>query len=215
MISRFFNFFDRGLTWADLLWRLITFIVVIFGGTTTALLAKASELFRGSSPFIWVLIGITTSFILIFIFYLFNLSRKQAAKAKYLQSLSVTTLSINPLLDNFEDRIIKLSDLQLPLNKAHQHKLFKRCKIVGPGAIAILGGTYNKSGFINCGDIFVVPNDTYLTGVIGLENCTLDQCELINITIFISNTPQNIESLLSMNARLIIGEFGKGNKALN
>lgn len=206
-MNKFFSFFDRGLTWADLLWRLITSIVVVFGGTIAALLAKASELFRNSSPLIWLLVGILTALALTSIFFLFNLSRKQAANAKYLDSLSTPISNINPLLGTFEDKIIKLSDLQLPLNQTHKHKHFKRCKIVGPGAVAILGGTYIQTNFINCGDVFVVPNHTHLTGVIGLEGCTLDGCELIDITLITSNSKQNIESFLNMNVRVIVGEL--------
>lgn len=206
-MNKLFNFFDRGLTWADLLWRLITFIVVIFGGTTAALLAKASELFRNSSPLIWFLVGILTALALTLIFFLFNLSRKQAANAKYLDSLSNPVSNINPLLGTFEDKIIKLSDLQLPLNQNHKHKHFKRCKIVGPGAVAILGGSYIDTIFTNCGDVFAIPNHVHLTGVIGLEGCTLDQCELIDITLFTSDSQSNIETFLKMNARVIVGEL--------
>ncbi|MCK4087580.1 hypothetical protein HCY58_11025 [Acinetobacter radioresistens] len=206
-MGKIFHIFDRGLSWADLLWRLITLIIIIFGGTTAAFLAKASELFKNSSLLVCFLIGIITALVLNLIFYLFNLSRKQAANTKYLNALSNPVSNINPLLGTFEDNVIKLSDLQLPLNQSHEHKHFKRCKIVGPGAVAILGGTYINTNFINCGDVFIIPDHTNLTGVIGLIGCTLDNCELIDITIFTSNSPKNIENLLKLNARVIVGDL--------
>lgn len=206
-VNKFFSFFDRGLTWADLLWRLVTFIIVLFGGTTAALLAKASELFKGSSPFVWLTIGIFSTLILSSVFCLINISRKQAANAKYLSLLSSPISTINPLMNTFEDKIIKLSDLQLPLNQIHKFKHFRRCKIVGPGTIAMLGGTYSNSGFINCGDIIMVPEHTFLTGVIGLDSCTIESCELIDITIITRSSPENIAAFKGLNSRIIVGEF--------
>lgn len=202
-----FNIFDRGISWADFLWRAITFIVVVFGGTTTALLAKTSELLKNSSPFISVVIGIVASFVLMLILYLFQLSRKQSAHAKYLNSMSVTTSNINPLAENFENEIINLSDLYLPLNDLHSYKHFKGCKIVGPGALVLLGGTFNYSSFEECGDVIMLPNQSKLAGIVCLENCTLTQCTLINMTIITNYSPDTIEAILQMKGRVIIGEF--------
>lgn len=206
-MNKLFNFFDRGLTWADWLWRLVTFLIVIFGGTTAALLAKASELFRNSSPLIWFFIGIITAFVLTLTFYLFNLSRKQAASAKYLNSLSTPSSNINPLLAIFEDKVIKLSDLELPLNAAHEQKVFKRCKIIGPGTLAILGSTLNEGGFIECGDVIAVPPGIHLPGVMVLKNCTLNQCHLINMTIVTINNQSEINNFTILGMRVITGEF--------
>ena len=204
-MNKFFSFFDRGLTWADLLWRLITFVIVIFGGTTAGLLAKASELFRNSSPLVWFLIGILATFALTLIFFLFNLSRKQSAHTKYLQNLSIVSSTINPLSESFENTIIKLSNLHLPLGSPHIKKTFKGCTIIGPGAIAIIGGGYYDNRFTNIGDIILVPNDTVLQGVIMLEHCTFTNCRFINLTIISSNDASYVKLFEEMGARVLVG----------
>lgn len=204
-MNKFFSFFDRGLTWADLLWRLITFVIVIFGGTTAALLAKASELFRNSSPLIWFLVGILTALALTLIFFLFNLSRKQAANAKYLQNLALPSSAINPLSTNFENTIIKLSDLYLPLGMPHAKKTFKGCSIVGPGAIFILGGSYYDNGFVNCGDVILLPDGATLQGVTILDHCTFTNCKFINLTIISSDESSNLEKFKQISMNIIAG----------
>ncbi|MDV7579288.1 hypothetical protein ACLN6O_10630 [Acinetobacter sp. PVC-6A] len=207
MVKKIFGFLDRGVSWAEIIWKVIAFSIVLLGGTTTAFLAKVSDLFKNYSLFISVLIGILTAFLLTLLFYFINLARKSSAEIDYLNKLSQPSSAINPLSENYENRVIKLSDLQLPLNSPHQNKFFKRCQIIGPGSIFILSGSYSNTQFINCGDVILVPEGVRLAGIIILKNCMLDQCTLIDITIITSNTPENIASLKAMGARLIVGEL--------
>ncbi|WP_151958190.1 hypothetical protein, partial [Acinetobacter guillouiae] len=114
MISRIFGIVDRSVSWAEIVWKAITFIVVAFGGTTTAIIANTSEVFKNYSLFISLLIGIATSIVLVILFYFINLSRKQSAQVEYFNKLSLHNSEINPLSESFLNKVINLSDLQLP-----------------------------------------------------------------------------------------------------
>lgn len=214
-MKKILNIFDRGLTWADFLWRIIGFAFVFFGGTIAGLSAKASDIFKNSSPLIWIFISLATSLTIILILYLFNLSRKQSAEKKYFETLSIVPFNINPISENFENTIIRLSDLYLPLNQHHAHKTFKNCKITGPGAIFLAGGSFNNTGFLQCGDVLAIPTEVELPGVITLLNCTLNRCELINLTIIISNSKTNIDDIVRMGGRVIISDMIKDKNGLN
>lgn len=190
MIKKFLNSLKSGAEWAELLWKIIALILVIFGTTATALLAKASTQINQLGSFVWVAVGIISCLIFTLIVYLVNLSKKKNSEtnmlnveANYLASLASPKSSINPLSEVFQDQVIYLPDLYLPRKQLHKNKLFKRCKIVGPGAIALLGGSYMNSSFSETGSIIVLPDETMLTGVLVLENCTVDECELIGVTI--------------------------------
>jgi hypothetical protein len=93
-------------------------------------------------------------------------------------------LIVNPLEESFKDLVIPVESLRLPTVQLHENKHFKRCKFIGPASIAIIGGNYINDGFLECGDIVALPNDVYLTGMIVLKNCTVENCEFIRTTIF-------------------------------
>lgn len=95
-------------------------------------------------------------------------------------------LIVNPLEESFKDLIIPVESLRLPLTQLQENKHFRRCKFVGPGTIAFLGSTFRNTGFLDCGDILPVPEGTYLTGVVALKNCTVEDCEFIRVTLLLS-----------------------------
>lgn len=165
------DIFGSHLSAAEWAWRIITFAVVAGGGTTAGFLSKSSELFSTAGPLGWMFVAVCTSGAIALIFFFIKLGNRQSAEANYLQVLSQPKSGINPLAENFADQIIYLPDLFLPQKQLHSNKQFKRCKLVGPGAIAILGGTLNRCEFDECGTLIVIPEDSILTGVLVLENC--------------------------------------------
>lgn len=92
-------------------------------------------------------------------------------------------LIVNPLEEAFKDLVIPVEALRLPLKQLQEGKHFKRCKFVGPGVIMFLGATLRHTGFYDCGDIVPVPDGAYLTGVVALKDCTIEDCEFIRVTI--------------------------------
>ncbi|MEC5207380.1 hypothetical protein QF022_002336 [Vogesella perlucida] len=204
MMKKFFEWtgiFESHLSAAEWAWRIITLMVVVGGGTTAGLLAKGSQLFSALGPLAWMAIGLFAAGIVSLIFFLVKLGNLRSAESAYFQTLTQPRTSINPLAESFTDQIIYLPDLYLPRKQLHSHKLFKRCKIVGPGAIAILGGSYVHSGFIEAGSLVVLPENTYLTGVLVFENCTVEHCEFIGVTLLVNK--QAGEAFKAMGAPVV------------
>jgi hypothetical protein len=188
-VKNFFHWtglFESNLSAADWAWRLVTLMVVAGGGTTAGLLARGSELFRAAGPLSWFVIGIIGAVLVALIAFLVNLARRQSAEAAYLQVMSQPRGRVNPLSESFVDQVIYLPDLYLPRRQVHSNKQFKRCKLVGPGAIAMLGGTYIRTNFVEAGSPIVLPDNTILSGVLVLENCTVEDCEFVGITLLIN-----------------------------
>lgn len=182
------SLFETGLSAAEWAWRIVTLVIIGGGGTITGSLAKADPLLKQLGPIYWVAVGLVTSLVIVFVFFLFKAAILKQAEADFTASMAIPPNSINPLTDNFADVVIPVEDLRLPKLQLHENKHFKRCKFVGPASIAILGGNYLNSGFSDCGDIIALPDNVYLTGIVVLKNCTVEDCEFIRTTIF---TDQN------------------------
>jgi hypothetical protein len=189
MLKKFFHWsglFESNLSAAEWAWRILTLIVVASGGTTAGLLARGTELFRSVGPLAWFAVGLVSAILIATIFLLANVARRQSAEATFMQALSQPRDKVNPLAESFADQVIYLPDLYLPRRQVHSNKQFKRCKLVGPGAIAILGGAYIGTSFLEAGSPIVLPEDTVLTGVLVLENCTVEDCQFIGITLLVN-----------------------------
>ena len=118
------------------------------------------------------------------ILYFVKSANHKQSLAELNATLATPRNSVNPLAHTFVDLIISVEDLRLPTVQLHENKLFKRCKFVGPAAIAIQGGTYVNNGFIECGDIIALPEGAYLTGITALRNCTVEDCDFVKVSVF-------------------------------
>lgn len=200
-LFRWAGLFESNLSAAEWAWRIFTFFVVAGGGTTAGLLARGTELFKAAGPIGWFAVGILSAILVAIIFLLVNIARRQSAEAVYMQALAQPKGNINPLAESFSDQVIYLPDLYLPRRQVHTNKQFKRCKIVGPGAIAMIGGTYVNNVFLEAGSPIVLPESIMLTGVLVLENCTVENCEFIGITLFVNR--QAGEAFIKMGAPVV------------
>jgi hypothetical protein len=174
--------FDSHLSSAEWLWRIVNALIIAGGGTTSALLAQGSELFKSAGTVAYVGVGLVTALLIALTLFLYQRSKLDHAQAAYFRALAVTPSSINPLAPNYADVIIRVADLFVAGAQSHEHKQFRRCKIMGPGAICLKGGNYVQTNFVNTTTIAVPPN-TALFGMPALVMCTLDECELIDLTI--------------------------------
>lgn len=91
--------------------------------------------------------------------------------------------TINPLEEAFKDKVISMDAMRLPTIQLHENKHFKRCKFVGPAALAIIGGNYVSTRFLDAGDVVALPDNTTLTGVVVFKNCIVEECEFIRVSI--------------------------------
>jgi hypothetical protein len=179
------SFFETGLSAAEWAWRIVTFVIIGASGTGAALIAKADPILKALGPIYWVGAGAVVALFFSLILFLIKSSQLRQTEADLYRAMNVHRSTVNPLLNSFTDLIIPIEDLRLPKIQLHENKHFKRCKFVGPAAIAILGGTYKNSAFLDCGDVIVLPEKVILTGIIILKNCTVEECEFIRTTIFV------------------------------
>lgn len=177
--------FETSLSAAEWTWRIVAFLFIGASGAVTAFIAKADPVLKELGPIYWIGAGAIVGLIISLILYLIKSSQLKQTEADLNRSMAVPRSTINPLLNSFADSIIPVEDLRLPKVQLHENKHFKRCKFVGPAAVAIMGGTYVNSGFLDCGDIIALPDNVTLTGIVVLKNCTVEDCEFIRISIFV------------------------------
>jgi hypothetical protein len=184
-MKKVFEFMNLSLSTAELMWKAFTVLVILAGGTTAGILAKGTQLFESAGLLVWYGIGLAACLIIAIIFFIVQASQRAAAQANLTNALASRPTDINPLLASFENRIIPVHALHLPGTPLHEHKQFKRCKFVGPGAIALLGGTFVNSKFLNTGHILTIPDNTYVTGIPVLKNCTIEDCDFLQVTLIV------------------------------
>lgn len=133
----------------------------------------------------WFGVGLLAALLTSLIIYLVRAAQRAAAEASVATAIAAKSTRINPLRANFSDEVIHLADLHLPGKQVHEHKQFRNCKFVGPGAIVLLGGTFVRSEFHDIGHILTLPDNTFVTGIIVLQNCTVEDCEFYRTTLLV------------------------------
>lgn len=184
-MKKLFEYLKLSASAAELAWKVFTFVVVAAGGTTAAVLAAGSELFKNAGPLAWLAVAITAALVFAMVLYLVAAASSARASAMLTTALSSRPSSINPLLRNFEDLVIPIEALRLPGMSVHDHKSFRRCKFVGPGALALLGGTFVRSNFNNIGHLIPLPEEIFLTGITALRGCTVEDCDFYSVTLLV------------------------------
>ncbi len=182
-IHQALSLFDTTLSSAEWAWRIVVLAAIGGSGTAGGIIARATPFLRDLGPLYWLVVGLITALASALVLFLVKAANHKQSLADLNAALAVPRSTVNPLSHTFSDVIIPVEDLRLPTQQLHENKLFKRCKFVGPATIAIQGGTYLKSGFNECGDIIALPDGIYLTGVTALRNCTVEECEFIQVTI--------------------------------
>jgi len=180
------NIFATSMSAAEWAWRLLTVLVIGGSGTITGFFASKSPFFKELGMLVWIAIGLIGAISVSLIFYLIKSAQNQAAMAEYTRSVSQPKSRVNPLLESFKDQIIPVEELRVPGIQVHENKHFKHCKFVGPAAIAIVGCRMIKTNFIDGGDIISLPNNTVLTGIIVLKNCTVEDSVFYRITMMVN-----------------------------
>ncbi|WP_156924405.1 hypothetical protein [Derxia gummosa] len=184
-MKKIIDFIKLTVWTAEFAWKIVTFLIVAAGGTTAGLLASGLEVFNSYGWLAWFGVALLAALITALIIYLVRASQLASAEAAVASAIAAKSSQINPLLSSFSDVVIHLADLHLPGRQVHEHKQFRRCKFVGPGAIALIGGTFVRSGFYEIGHILIIPDNTFVSGITVLMNCTVEDCEFFRTAILI------------------------------
>jgi hypothetical protein len=182
-LKKFFEFLRLSVTTAGAVWKVVTFLIILAGGTTAGVLAAGTQLFKSFGPLASFAAALLAALVTALILFLVRKSQNAAAQANLATALASRPSEVNPLLKTFEDAIIPIHALRLPGAPVHRYKHFRRCKFVGPGAMALFGGTFVQSKFQECGDLLTLP-DAMITGLTVLQDCTVEDCEFYQITLF-------------------------------
>ncbi len=183
--------FNTGMSFVDWAWKILTIAVIGGGGTAGGLLASDSPFFKELGMLAWVSIGFICAISIALIFYLIKSAENQSAQAEYTRIVSQPKSHVNPLQESFKDLVIPVEELRVPGVQVHENKHFKRCSFVGPAALALMGGNFIRTSFNETGDIVPLPNNTFLTGIIVLKNCTVEDCNFYRTTLMVSEDQAN------------------------
>jgi hypothetical protein len=184
-MKKFLDSFKLTVWTAEFTWKIVTFLIITAGGTTAGFLASGLAIFHSLGLLAWFGIGLLAALVTALIIYLVRAAQRASAEAAVATAIAAKSTQINPLMANFADSIIRIADLHIPGKQVHEHKQFRRCKFVGPGAIALIGGTFHHSSFYEIGHILTIPDNTFVTGITVLMNCTVEDCEFFQTTILI------------------------------
>ncbi len=174
---------DTTLSITERLWTVFSFLAIGGTGVVGAFMARATPLLKGLGAVYWLGIGVGTALCAAMILYLIKASRLKDSYRRINDAFVAPTSGINPLNATFIDQVIKIEDLYFPTDSIHLSKHFRRCKIVGPGALVISGGSYNKCNFFAIGDVIPLPEGTHATGVPVLLRCTVEECDFVQVTL--------------------------------
>lgn len=183
--------FNTGMSFVDWAWKILTIAIIGGGGTVSGFLASDSPFFKEFGMLAWVSIGFLCAILIALIFYLIKSAENQSAQAEYTRIVSQPKSHVNPLQESFKDLVIPVEELRVPGVQVHENKHFKRCSFVGPAALALMGGNFIRTRFSETGDIIPLPNNTLLTGIIVLKNCTVEDCSFYRTTLMISEDQAN------------------------
>lgn len=176
---------DTALSIGEWVFRVATVVGIGTGGVSAWFLAKLDPFFSGKSLLYWYAVALITGIVIAATIWLAMSAFAKQALTKYYASLAIPKSDINPLDTIFVDKMIAIEDLRLPHHQLHERKHFIGCKFIGPGSIGIMGGSYTYSAFTEIGDVVAIPDGTSLSGLVILQDCSVESCEFIRVSIFV------------------------------
>jgi hypothetical protein len=184
-MKRLLEYFSLSVSAADAAWKVFAFLVIAAGSTTAGVLAAGSALLGSAGWLVWFSVAVAAGLAFCLMLYLVAAASQARAAASLSTAMASRPNVVNPLAKSFEDMVIPIESLKLPGMQVHEYKSFQRCKFVGPGAMAFLGGTFVMSRFNNIGQVLTLPEEVSITGITVLKECTLQDCEFITVSILV------------------------------
>lgn len=167
----------------DKIW---VFTWMIFGGSITATYLSILNAIKEYRDQAFVLLFIVGCVVFLGIYHIFNKIRQHSIYLKSAQ-LSLAESHTNPLENEFDRKTIRVSDFFDHFYIGHKRKIFKRCRIEGPGLIYI-----PNSSLIDCHlkfcQIVIIKGGTHMTGVTIFESASMFNCEILNCTILLTRS---------------------------
>ncbi|MBB5446470.1 MULTISPECIES: hypothetical protein [unclassified Paraburkholderia] len=166
-------------------WKMFTWIIILGGGTTAGVLAKGSSYVHALGLLFVFASAILCALAIALTFYFARGAQLANAQTVLATAMAAKSDRINPLATDFADSVIEMRSLYLPGQQLHRNKHFRRCKFVGPGSVALLGGTFEHNNFNHAGHILPLPENIEITGITVFQNCTVENCEFFQVTFLV------------------------------
>jgi hypothetical protein len=176
------SLFESSASGLQIVGQLIWLLLVGGSASLTGWLAKNAPIVAQFGPLAWIGAGIVAGLFVGIILAIMQWSNRQVRYGEYLTAMAQKASWINPMDEAFEKRIIKVPDLALPGSSLHEHKRFKNCQFLGPGAIVIQSGIVSHNSFRECGDVIAL-GDVMVTGLSVLRDCTITDCTFFQVTL--------------------------------
>jgi hypothetical protein len=162
---------------------LISIFLVGGGGIMSYLFAEDAPLLAPLGAVGWVASGVLVSLLVAIVLWIFALTNKANADARYLEMMALRDGQIDPSQKHFSNRTIPVHDLNLPSLSLHEDKLFEDCVFGGPGALMILGGKIDHNEFTELGTVIALAEDVSITGIPALKECTIKRSKFHRVTL--------------------------------
>ncbi len=167
-------------TWA---WPYIAGVVGV--GAVTGFIAKATAWIEPWGAIGWWAAFLAGVLLAAFVLLLGSIAYSRATDARLRKKIYGDSDKLNPLDNFFQGKRIKLDDLVFPLDVFVRKKTFENCDIIGPYNVILVG----RGTLANCTGSFVqaaiVKDGSQITNAIVLEECTIRNCRLYQITFLV------------------------------
>ncbi len=181
-----------GLAWLlDFLLEHWPYVVIGTGSLIMAWLARLATFLQPYGAVAWGAVGIVTALVLAAMFLLGSLAYRYLVLTRYEVRRAEATTT-NPLASYFSKQRLRLADFFHPFFKATTAAKFEDCELLGPAAVALMGGQFRHFGFVNC-EVVIVKDGANVQGVTAFENCIFERCKFFGVTLFMTK-----EQYLSM-----------------
>jgi len=163
-------------------WPLIAAWLVVGGGATYV--ASASSELGKLGIVTWTIFGLSSATIFLIGLLIYGNYLAKKATANYMNT-AARHHSTNVLAPTHTREQIQLVDFYHPFFRPTDHVRFEDCDILGPGNMALEGGTFSNVGFTDC-EIVIVRPDRGISGAMLFRNPTFLRSRLYRVT-FVMN----------------------------
>lgn len=149
-----------------------------------AYIAAVTDWMSVWGPVGYLAVGLSSALAVSTCFFLAGLFLDARARREANIKRAEKSTRINILKDSFEDEIIEIADIWSVQHQMLSGKRFHRCRFSGPMVLAFMNNV-TASGFKVTACNFIEIGSSSIHGVVGLQNCTLTECEYDNVTFII------------------------------
>lgn len=98
---------------------------------------------------------------------------------------------LNPVVSQFQEQRIFVSDLVPPFELVIRNKTFIKCEIIGPANVVLSGpGLIKDSSIINCAASKMSDKSQFIPASVMFENCQFLECKLVNLLFLVPSSAQ-------------------------